>query len=197
MTPHIQTVHNSQVKQRRDQILVAAYGLMGTRGLEAVHARTVAAEVGVNHATVHYYFPRRSDLLNGVAEYALRILQEDRSRFQEGTIDPREKVVAELQLAEAYCKRGSRFVKVLASLYVASIEDPALRKKLKGIWSAWGDVVRAHLQLAKPAKASPFSDPELLMATLFGIGLSSHLLDGTNLPRERVSRVEESLFRAR
>jgi len=52
---------------RREMIAAKAYEMMGDFGLESVHARTVASELEINHATVHYYFPRRVDLLLGVA----------------------------------------------------------------------------------------------------------------------------------
>lgn len=167
---------------------------MGTKGLEAVHARTVAAEIGVNHATVHYYFPKRTDLIVGIADYALQILLEDRERFQEGTASAREKVDNELALAEAYCRKQSRFVKVLAGLYVASTSDPAVKKKLKAIWTAWLQLFKDQLKPAKTRRDSPFNDPELLMATLFGLGLASHMLDGQLGALEKVDAIGKSLF---
>lgn len=174
--------------------MVTAYGLMGTKGLEEVHARTVAAEMGVNHATVHYYFRRRSDLLAGVADYALQILKEDRERFQEGAASPRDMVENELALAEAYCRKQSRFVKVLAGLYVAGVSDPVLRKKLKALWAAWLQLLSDQVPSSKARKDSPFNDPELLMATVFGIGLASHMLEGGFNATAKVDAVQSSLF---
>lgn len=182
------------VKNRRQEVLVTAYGLMGTKGLESVHARTVAAEIGINHATIHYYFPTRSDLLVGIAEYALQILLEDRERFQEGAASAREKVENELALGEAYCRKQSRFVKVLAGLYVAGTADPAVRKKLKGLWTAWGKIFQEQMKVSKAKKESPFTDPDLLLATVFGLGLASHMLDGQLGALEKVDRIGKSLF---
>ena len=166
------------MKTRKQEILSAAYGLMGTKGLEHVHARTVAMEVGVNHATVHYYFPKRSDLICAVADYALQILLEDRGRFQEGTTASREIIENELALAEAYSKKQSRFVKVLAGLYVASLSDPAVKKKMKALWIAWIEPFNSKLSGSKPKKESAYNDPEMIMTTIFGVCLASHMLDG-------------------
>lgn len=178
---------------RRHEILVTAYGLMGTKGLEEVHARTVAAEIGVNHATVHYYFPRRTDLIAGIAEYSLQILLEDRERFQEGAASARERIENELALAEAYCRKQSRFVKVLAGLYVAGIKDANVRKRMKALWAAWVKPLADDMPGAK-AKASPFADPELLMATIFGIALASHMMEGQFAAQDKVEAVLKSLF---
>lgn len=167
---------------------------MGTKGLEEVHARTVAAEIGVNHATVHYYFPHRSDLIAGIAEYAQQILLEDRARFQEGNTTGREVVESELSLAEAYCRKQSRFVKVLAGLYVASVADPAVRKKVKGLWSIWLQAFAEGMASARPRKDSPFADPEMLMASVFGLGLASHMLDGGINAQDKIEAMLRSLF---
>lgn len=182
------------MKNRKQEILVTAYGIMGTKGLEAVHARTVAADIGVNHATVHYYFPTRSDLLVGIAEYAVQILTEDRERFQEGAASAREKIENELALAEAYCRKQSRFVKVLAGLYVAGTGDPAVKKKLRVVWTTWLSLYKDQMKSAKTRRESPFNDPELLMATLFGLGLASHMLDGQLGSLEKVDSIGRSLF---
>ncbi|MBS1707303.1 MAG: TetR/AcrR family transcriptional regulator, partial [Armatimonadetes bacterium] len=157
------------MKTRRPDILKAAYDLMGVQGLESLTARNVAAELGINHATVHYYFPHRSDLLAGIAEFTVDQLRRDRTRFQAGAEKPIDKIEAELALAEAYCRKGSRFVKVLAGLYVASVAEAALRKKLSVIWSEWSGLLVELTASAKTKKDTPFADGELLCATFLGL----------------------------
>ncbi|MCW5938140.1 MAG: TetR/AcrR family transcriptional regulator [Fimbriimonadaceae bacterium] len=147
------------MKERRQTILATAYGMMGTKGLEAVHARTVAAEIGINHATVHYYFPKRSDLLMGIADYAMSILQDDRARFHEGASTVADRFQGDVLLAEAYSRKGSRFFRVLCGLFVASAQDPALKKKVKALWAAWSEPI------AKVAG-------DVAPATLFGLGFA-------------------------
>src|SRR6267143_4416601 len=60
---------------RRDELVRAAYGLLAERGFEGLRTREVAGAVGVNIATLHYYFPSKEDLIRGVVGYAM-------SRFQ-------------------------------------------------------------------------------------------------------------------
>lgn len=172
----------------------AAYDLMGIQGLESLHARTVAAELGINHATVHYYFRRRSDLLAGVAEHALQQLQADRKNIQGDSTKPNDLLEAELALAEAYCKRTSRFVKVFAGLYVASTSNAVLRKKLQVIWNEWLDLLRDLLSKSRVLKASPYQDAEMLLTHLFGIAMASHMLDGKLDGRAKVDQIFTSMF---
>ncbi|MBX3110815.1 MAG: TetR/AcrR family transcriptional regulator [Fimbriimonadaceae bacterium] len=182
------------MKTRRPDILKAAYDLMGVQGLESLTARNVAAELGINHATVHYYFPHREDLLAGIAEFTLDQLKRDRAKFHVGADKPADKVEAELALAEAYCRKSSRFAKVLAGLYVASIADAALRKKNSAIWSEWSGLLVDLARTTKLKKDTPYADGELLAATFFGLMLTSHLLDGKFSAKDKVDEIYASMF---
>jgi AcrR family transcriptional regulator len=166
------------MKTRRTDIQKAAYDLVGLQGLEALTARNVAQELQINHATVHYYFPHRDDLLHGVADFALEQFRRDREKFNEGARTPNEKLESELELAEAYCKKTSRFVKVLAGLYVASVANVSLRKKLQALWKEWHVTLAELTKSAKLKKDTPFRDADLLQTTLFGAALASQMLDG-------------------
>jgi AcrR family transcriptional regulator len=180
--------------KREDQIRKAAYDLLGTEGLENLHARTVAKAIGINHATVHYYFPHRNDLLVAVAEYTLHQLIRDRLQFQQGAKSAREKLEAELALAEAYCRPTSRFVKVLGGLYAAGVTAPVIRKKVGAIWAEWRSLVAEQVGATRLRAGSPYADADLLLATLFGLGLASHMLDGKFTAQPRIDAVFESMF---
>jgi len=54
-------------------VVAAAYELIAERGFEHLSTRAVAARVGINIATVHYYFKTKEDLIAGVSEYMLGI----------------------------------------------------------------------------------------------------------------------------
>lgn len=166
------------MKTRRADIQKAAYDIVGLQGLEALTARSVAQELQINHATVHYYFPHRDDLLHAVADFALDQFRRDREKFAEGSKTPNERFEAELELAEAYCKKTSRFVKVLAGLYVAGVANATLRKKLQALWKEWGSVLAEVVKSAKLKKYTPYRDPDLLQTTLFGAAMASHMLEG-------------------
>lgn len=163
---------------RREMIAAKAYEMMGDFGLESVHARTVASELEINHATVHYYFPKRVDLLLGVAEQALYRLNLDRTAFYEDATTAHDRLMADVELAEAYGSKGSRFYRVVQGLFVASLGEPKLRPAAQKIYKAYRDGLATQLEGAKVKKRSPYSDADLLAATLIGAGLVSQLHDG-------------------
>src|SRR5438046_984796 len=60
---------------RRDELVLAAYREIAENGFEGLRTREVAGVVGVNVATLHYYFPSKEDLIKAVVGHAM-------SRFQ-------------------------------------------------------------------------------------------------------------------
>ena len=51
---------------RRRALVAAAYTRIANEGFEGLRTRDVAADVGVNIATLHYYFPTKEALIRGV-----------------------------------------------------------------------------------------------------------------------------------
>src|SRR5205809_67708 len=58
-------------KDRRGALVRAAYNQIAERGFEGLRTREVAGEAGVNIATLHYYFPTKEKLIEGVVEHEL------------------------------------------------------------------------------------------------------------------------------
>src|SRR5919108_1695094 len=66
--------------ERQEELVAAAYRLLAARGFEGLRTRDVAAAVGLNVATLHYYFPTKEALIRGVVGHAM-------SRFR-STLSP-------------------------------------------------------------------------------------------------------------
>jgi AcrR family transcriptional regulator len=54
--------------KRRSALLQAALDVIAEAGFEGLRTRAVAKRVGVNIATLHYYFPSKQDLIEGLAQ---------------------------------------------------------------------------------------------------------------------------------
>ncbi len=59
---------------RRAELAGIAYAQIADRGLEGLRVRDVAAEAGINHATLIYYFPTKADLVAAVVDHVLGLL---------------------------------------------------------------------------------------------------------------------------
>src|SRR5882724_3741618 len=58
-------------EDRRQALVQAAFNLIAEHGFEGLRTREVAAEVGVNIATLHYYFPTKESLIQAVLDHAM------------------------------------------------------------------------------------------------------------------------------
>lgn len=185
---------------RKEEILSAAYEIVGHEGLEGLHARTVASVVGINHAAVHYYFRTRSDLLVAVAEYMLRRFQQDLDAFHKDADTPGAKLDAHLAQAEAYCRPQSRFAKNWLSLTVGSIKDEALAKILSDHFQGWTARVHADLDLGVADltfnRESPFCDGAFLCEILIGLMVAAHSTKMDLDIAGRLDAISASLFGA-
>src|SRR5437763_15414462 len=59
-------------EDRREALVRAAFNQIAERGFEGLRTREVAAEVGMNIATLHYYFPTKEALIRGVVAHAMQ-----------------------------------------------------------------------------------------------------------------------------
>ncbi|MGB8539052.1 MAG: helix-turn-helix domain-containing protein [Acidobacteriaceae bacterium] len=54
--------------KRRAALLHAAFDVVAQAGVEGLRTRAVATRAGVNIAILHYYFPSKQDLIEGLAQ---------------------------------------------------------------------------------------------------------------------------------
>src|SRR3989440_6572833 len=66
------TLARSRKEDREQALVQAAFNQIAERGFEGLRTREVAAEVGVNIATLHYYFPTKEALIRGVIAHAMQ-----------------------------------------------------------------------------------------------------------------------------
>src|ERR1700680_1481084 len=58
-------------ERRRKELVLAAFHQIAEHGFEGLRTRDVASEVGVNVATLHYYFPTKEALIRAVVGHAM------------------------------------------------------------------------------------------------------------------------------
>lgn len=160
------------VTNRREEMMAAAYEIVSEEGIEGLHARSIAARIGVNHAAVHYYFPKRQDLLLGLSEFCHQKFTADRSTLIENANGDRLK--AHFRQVRAYCRPDSGFLTVWSSLFVASTQDLTLRAELVRHLREWAFTLK--LDLKGTRAGNPLADPETLVAMLQGLMLSAQVL---------------------
>jgi AcrR family transcriptional regulator len=157
---------------RRQALVQAAFNEIAERGFEGLRTREVAAEVGVNIATLHYYFPTKEALIRGVVELSMQ-------RFR-STLAPHgssaEQLRNHLRAVGRLLREEPRLGAVMAELALRSARDPALAEIMRETNGTWHRTVRGLLRHAvRDGHLAPELDSDdvasIVLATLTSMTL--------------------------
>lgn len=155
--------------------MLAAYRLIAEQGFEGLRTRDVAKEVGVNIATLHYYYPSKESLVRAVAQHALQ-------RFRT-TLAPRGGPETQLR---SYMRATRRLLRdepelgaVMSELALRSVRDAETRKILDEMYAVWHTTVRGLVRRSAEAGVLRQGvDAEgaagLIIATLSSLAIPPH-----------------------
>ena len=141
-------------EERRDALVLAAYNQIAERGFEGLRTREVAAEAGVNIATLHYYFPTKEALIRGVVEHAMRRFRS--TLAPHGT--PEAQLRNHLRAVRRLLQDEPQLGAVMGELSLRSARDPAIARIMQDTNEAWHRTLRG---LLRRAAAGGHLNPEL------------------------------------
>ena len=164
------TIHAPEA--RRDELVAAAYREIATSGFEGLRTRQVAGAVGVNVATLHYYFPTKEDLIRAVVGYAMSRFQS--TLAQQGTA--MERLRGHFRGLRRLAHEEPELFRVMAELMIRSSRDQKLAEIIRKLNEYWHSTLRSLLRGAKEERALPKDvDPDgmsaVIVATLKGVYL--------------------------
>lgn len=129
-------------EKRRQELLLAAYRQIAEHGFEGLRTREVAAEVGVNIATLHYYFPTKESLIRGVLEHAM-------GRFRT-TLEPHgspgDQLRNHLRAVRKLMVQEPELGAVMGELALRSTRDRSVRAIVNELFDTWHTVLRGLLR---------------------------------------------------
>jgi len=185
-------LHTAHGEAQRQALVRAAYQIIAESGFEGLRTRDVAERVGVNIATLHYYFATKEDLIRGVVELLTQEFATFRAPGQPPLEDlsPREGLRSELEDVREQIKARPDTYIVLLELYMRSFRDPHIRQMLGELDAGW----REHLEslIVAGVRAGEFPPDLDIHATsavlmAFSKGMAMQLLsDPDSVPIESV-----------
>ena len=148
----------------RDSILQAGVTLLKEQGIAALTQPKVAKAAGVKQSHLTYYFPKRTDLLLGIAEHTIANVMSDLSARLESDSP-------QVAFAETVANTMITGVppRVMLGLIIAADADPAIRPPLRKFITH----IRTQIQLIlEKAGAVSNADATLLFhATMVGLAV--------------------------
>jgi len=172
MSPAAAAQPRSISEKRRQELVQAAYSQIAERGFEGLRTREVAAEVGVNIATLHYYFPTKESLIRGVLEHAM-------DRFRSTLAphgSPADQLRNHLRAVRDLLRDEPELGSVMAELALRSARDESIQAIVTETFEAWYTIMRGLLRRGvREGKLRPELDSEgvaaLIIATLTSLTL--------------------------
>lgn len=129
---------SSSNADRRHALVRIAYRHLAERGFEGLRVRAVAAEAGINHATLLHYFPTKEALIQGVVMFLVQEFSINRSP-DDGTATPGplEEVRREFADVRHRLRATPEMFVVLSELAVRARRDTAIAHILHEMEEGW------------------------------------------------------------
>jgi AcrR family transcriptional regulator len=131
-------------EKRRQELVLAAFDLIAEHGFEGLRTRDVAARVGVNIATLHYYFPTKEALIKGVLDQAM-------VRFRSTLAphgSPADQLRNHLRAVRKLLVEEPELKAVMGELALRSARDRSIAAIMAEMYEAWHATMRGLLRRA-------------------------------------------------
>jgi AcrR family transcriptional regulator len=179
-----------EAEPRREALILAAYRRLAEAGFEGLRTRDVAAEVGVNIATLHYYFPSKEALIRGVVGHAMGRF---RTAFAPGS-KPGEQLAAQFQGIRRLAKDEPELFVVMGELALRSSRDEAIAAIFQDTIRAWHEILVTLVRHAQndgfvDKRLDPETTASLVIATLSGL----FMVPATNTASDRIDKAIRQL----
>ena len=159
--------------QRREQLVLAAFGRVAEAGFEGLRLRQVAEDVGIDHSTLHHHFATKQHLVDAVAEYATRQFWV----LGTGPDDPVAALRAHLAGLRAMLDDRPDLFAVTVELDLRARRDPAVAEAMDRYQAGWREVLtglftRGNDRGSWAVPVDPAVATELVIAAVKGVRLA-------------------------
>ena len=162
--------------ERPTEIIQAAYYMIAERGFEGFRIRSLAEQVGVNHATLLHYFPSKQAVIEAVVGYLLQQLQEE--GMAHDAVTPQDALRRELDDFRRRLLGNREFFIVLNELQLRAYRDPFIAASLTQMYTQWRHYLTGLIRQGISAKQFRPDVPvaalvEVIIGQFRGIALSA------------------------
>lgn len=172
--------------RRRVALLQAAFDVLAEVGFEGMRTRAVALRAGVNIATLHYYFPTKQQLIEGLAEWiGARFVTLHGPCPQPSGLPALDRLRQEFSDGLFYLREHPEMILVMQELGLRGKRDAEVQKivaRLNGFWRS-GLEYLIRLGIAEGAFRNDLPVGELLALVM------AALIGAADLPQDQIERL--------
>ena len=174
----------------RRALILAAYHRIAIDGFEGLRTRDIAADVGINISTLHYYFPGKESLIRAVVHHTYAVLASTYPRF--GT--PAEQFHGHIEGLRTLLKTNHQVCAVSSEIALRATRDEAIASMMEQADRTWFVMLRGLIALGVrdgwlPANLDPDAATAAFIAIIRGISMQA----SSTLPPERIDQTIDQL----
>jgi len=113
-------------EQRRADLVRIAYGLIASNGLEGFRTRQIAEAAGIDTGTLHYHFPSKEAIIQGVVNHLVTDFQINRVATHSKPANALEWLRNEIHDVALRVQQSPKQFRVLIDLRVHALRQPAI-----------------------------------------------------------------------
>ena len=178
--------------RRRTGLLQAAFDVVAEAGFEGLRTRAVALRAGVNIATLHYYFPSKQHLIEGLAQFigAKFVTLHGRPPHPSG-LSALDRLRQEFSDGRFYLNHHPEMLLVMQEFALRGKRDPEVQKTVDQMNAHWRDGI-ARMVRAGVAEGTFRDDipPGEMISILMSIFAGTALSGGGQI--DAVERITET-----
>jgi AcrR family transcriptional regulator len=133
--------------KRRAALLQAAFDVVAEAGFEGLRTRAVATRAAVNIATLHYYFPSKQDLIEGVAQLlSAKFVTLHGPAPRPSGLPALDRMRQEFSDGRFYLKHHPEVILVMQEFGLRGKRDPEVQKICDQMNGHWRDGIAQTVQ---------------------------------------------------
>ncbi len=172
-------------KNRRRELVQIAYRHIAERGFEGLRIHDVAQEAGINNATLHYYFPTKEALIQGVVDHLIEEFSDQRESSSFSKLgNPMDELRLEFDDTLRRIRERPDQIVVFTELLIRSLRDPVIASIFGQLDAGWREYLEAVIsQGIREGLFRPDLDLKVAATVIMALfkGYNYQMLDRTNL----------------
>jgi AcrR family transcriptional regulator len=190
MTTLAQPKEKPDKSGNRRALILAAYRQIAADGFEGLRTRDVAAAVGINIGTLHYYFPTKETLIAAVVHYTHETFAKTFPR--EGS--PAEKFLGHLEGLRHLLKTDGDLWAVTSEIALRAARDQALAPLMQQSDLNWFTGARNLIASGvEQGWLAPDLQPDRAAATVIAAIKGLSMQAQSTLPPERIDQTIDQI----
>jgi len=177
----------SNVPQKREQIVWALYNCLAKGGHERITVKDIAAQAGLAHGVIHYYFKTKDEIVAALVVAITRKYQDTMAQVLAEAGNKTDHADAVLDLLVDAFIFNKDLNRVFYNLVQMGFERAEVSRPLAAMLRAYRDTLEGVLLRDEDAQDGP-SQAAVLVALIEGMALQ-WMIDPQSLGRDQARRL--------